>query len=550
MSRTCRATSSAGIELTAQEVDGPETPHRLEDPGAVGPGRRELAEPRARALHLDRGPPERRHVGGTHDGLELELHRRTVGLLEGIHQLDAVRQVLDRLRDGHPPQRLGPGVTEQGDGARALSRVLRVVRGHLRSGGDDVRKPLLQRSEDALMDAQALAPQQRRVNGILNQGVLEDVDRVRRIAVDERELALADAIEVFSKRLVVQAGDGLDQRVRKLPPDGRPELGDAPAVAEAIEASHERPVHARGQERLVGGAIQLVAIGVETQRPRLQRCLRDLLDEERNALAPVGDPTGHEGWQRATARDLRDHLLDLASLQSAQIDGLDMGLGPASGELRTRCDAEERPSARVLAGHQIQEVERRRIGPVNVLDEKRHRCPLGGPPGPRAQDLEGARAPTYGRELLDGPFVCPRNGEEIRHQRQRFGAESRVLSEQTLQGLELGSRRRVACRARDDARVEHLDDRGERGALGERRAEALEDERFLVERAVPEAVNDARLADPRFPADDDDTVRSPEHVRPRRVQARQLLLASHERSQGPARRRFEVGARSGRPDHA
>ena len=160
-----------------------------------------------------------------------------------------MRQVLDRLRDGHPPERLGPRVTEQGDGGRAQSRVLRVVRRHLRPGGDDVRKLLLQRGEDALVDSQALALEQRRVEGILNQRVLEDVDRVRWVAVDERELALADAIEVLSKPVVVQPGDRLDQRVRELPSDGRPQLRDAPALAEAIEASHERPCTRRGQER-------------------------------------------------------------------------------------------------------------------------------------------------------------------------------------------------------------------------------------------------------------------------------------------------------------
>ena len=116
-----------------------------------------------------------------------------------------------------------------------------------------------------------------------------------------------------------------------------------------------------------------------------------------------------------TAGDVRDDLLDLVGIQSAQ-SMVRTWVSTSDEELRTRGDAEERAPARTLAAIRVQEVERRRIGPVHILDEGAT-ASARRPTRPRAQDLERSRAASDGESSWMGPLGRPGDGEERRHQR-------------------------------------------------------------------------------------------------------------------------------------
>ena len=130
-------------------------------------------------LDLGRCPPHRGHVGGTDGALQLDLHRRPGWFFEDLNQIDCVRQVLDRLGHGSATERSDAGVSQQRNGRLFASRVLGVIGRHLRAGRHHFGKPFAQRGVDAIVDARPFALQQRRVEGVLNERMLEDVNRVR-----------------------------------------------------------------------------------------------------------------------------------------------------------------------------------------------------------------------------------------------------------------------------------------------------------------------------------------------------------------------------------
>src|SRR5262249_39325248 len=145
-----------------------------------------------------------------------------------------VSQVLDRLGDGRSPKRIHPSFEQERHRRVAAAGSFRMIRGGFRTVGDPLGKLFLQRRENALVDAGPLAFQERAVNGVLNQGVLEDVDRIWRFSFSERQLASTQAIEMLLQLLLRHVSDGADQRVGKLAPDSRSELSDRAALAQAI----------------------------------------------------------------------------------------------------------------------------------------------------------------------------------------------------------------------------------------------------------------------------------------------------------------------------
>ena len=78
---------------------------------------------------------------------------------------------------------------------------------------------------DAGMQFLTPGAQQRVVRGILHQGMFERVHAFRRCAACEQEASIAELIEYISKLRLREVGDGRNQVVRKLAPNGCTSLG-------------------------------------------------------------------------------------------------------------------------------------------------------------------------------------------------------------------------------------------------------------------------------------------------------------------------------------
>ena len=134
--------------------------------------------------------------------------------------------------------------------------------------------------------------QQAFVGRVLDQRVLEAIDRRRRRTLDIEQVGLGEFFERGAQRRLGQAGDGLQQRVGKLAPQHGADLRDFARLAEPVEAGGERLLQGR-RDRL---------------RAALQHQPRHLLDEQRHAAGAVGKALDHLLRQRVALGDRRDHL--------------------------------------------------------------------------------------------------------------------------------------------------------------------------------------------------------------------------------------------------
>src|SRR5262249_40497335 len=96
-----------------------------------------------------------------------------------------------------------------------------------------------ERIGDTAMQLLAPSPQQARVRCILQQGVLEDIRGIRRLATAKDQ---SSACELIQSRLQCIAGnrcDGREQAIRELTTDSRADLGNLLDRAEPIKTRHQ-----------------------------------------------------------------------------------------------------------------------------------------------------------------------------------------------------------------------------------------------------------------------------------------------------------------------
>ena len=110
-------------------------------------------------------------------------------------------------------------------------------------------------------------------------------------------------------------------------------------------------------------------VGAPPSTLRLQEEARHLFDEQRHAAAALAHPFNHLLRQRMTRGQLADHARDLSAIERSQRDDAVMrAYGPGRAKLRAcgRNDQERRLTAAL--GQRAHEIERGRIGPVQILE--------------------------------------------------------------------------------------------------------------------------------------------------------------------------------------
>ena len=201
--------------------------------------------------------------------------------------------------------------------------------------------------------------------------------------------------------------------------------------------------------------------------------------------------------QRLAAGHRLDQRLPVAAGQARQRQLHDVGMaGPGRAELGPEGDQHQDRQALHPLDQQIERLEARRVDPVHVLIEDKHRLPGRQALDLVDQDLEGAlllalRAERRRRVALAG-LEPEQRGDQQHRLAERFGAPS----EQGFELVEPGVCPVVA--GKPGRALQEADDGIERAVGVVRRAVVAERRVRLAGETLAERAHDPRFADPRL----------------------------------------------------
>ena len=187
----------------------------------------------------------------------------------------------------------------------------------------------------------------------------------------------------------------------------------------------------------------------------------DLLEEERVALGAREDRAARRVAEPVDVEQVRDELASRVLAERAEEDRREVAAPAAPGRARAaqlgprRAHEEQRPLRSV--GELLEQVEQRRVGPVDVVDHDDERLALGEhreQRAPRAVQLDAERRRLEPRELLVA-------GVEADRERERGGRRSGEIGQQ-LRGERLDPRDRDLGRVVVGDAGDALQDLGER----------------------------------------------------------------------------------------
>ena len=275
----------------------------------------------------------------------------------------------------------------------------------------------------AAMERLTAALEQAVVGGVLDQRVLEAVGRLRSIALDEQNVGLGEPLQRRSQRAFVEAGHGLEQRVRESAAQHGADLRGLTRGAEPIEPRGERLLQGR-RDRLRAALFAA-----------LQQEARNLLDEQRNAAGALADPFDDVLWQRMTGREFTNHLRDLRAIERRQRDhAMVRPHAPRRAELRPRRRDDEQRRLRPALGQRAHEIERSRVGPVQVLEGEHDCLRPRGRQNPCRHRRQLPAAQLLWREFRR-PILWQEDIDQRREQRRVFGW---IQTDQNQSILEVG----------------------------------------------------------------------------------------------------------------
>ena len=315
--------------------------------------------------------------------------------------------------------------------------------------------------------------------------MLEAVVRLRSIALDEQNVGLGEPLQRRLQRALVEAGHGLEQRIRESAAQHCADLRGLTRGAEPIEPRGERLLQGR-RDRLRAALFAA-----------LQQEARNLLDEERDAAGALAHPFDDVPWQRMTGREFTNHLRDLHAIERRQRDhAMVRPHAPGRAELRPRRRDDQQRRLRPALGQRAHEIERSRVGPVQVLEGEHDCLRPRGRQNPCRHRRQLPAAQLLWREFR-GPVLWQEDIDQGREQRRVFGW---VQADQTQSVLEVGQAL-FGGQVRAEALPAPFGDRMQRRILQQLRRRPLDPGvRRLAEAAV-KLLHQPRLAQARL-ADD------------------------------------------------
>ena len=338
--------------------------------------------------------------------------------------------------------------------------------------------------------------------------------------------------------------DGPQERVVEAAADHGADLRDLLAGREAVETRRQQVLQSRRDLR---GASEARLLDDEAD---------ELLGEEGNAVGAARDlrqlAVGRRG---AASREAPHELVRLRGRQAIEADRRVMRpRRPRVYETRPRRADHEQRDARALDRQELQQLARRGIRPVDVLQHE-HERPLAGEARDHgAQRPEELPAPVRGRLRSASRrrlrFERKLEPEKVRQQGQRgLGLDPRG-GEERLEARPLLGGARVALPA--EPLAERLDHREERRVLEEGRGAAFDPAmgRRALRQLLRERVQETRLPDPRVADQPDELPRAGTRALPALEQKPALGLAPDEGSRPVRGVFFDASPRAARPEDA
>ena len=187
-------------------------------------------------------------VGGAERVQELQLLGVAFGRLCEVHdERQSFRQVADRLDVRRPLPRPQPRLQPVADALLGQARLGEVMGEQLRPRLGGLRELRFQHLGDPPVELLSLALDQRVVQGILEQRVLEDVAAAGRPALRVQDFSLNQLCQLRLERRLVQCRDGGQQFVAELAAERRGELRHFPLALHPVQPGHHQVLE-RGRD--------------------------------------------------------------------------------------------------------------------------------------------------------------------------------------------------------------------------------------------------------------------------------------------------------------
>ncbi len=448
----------------------------------------------------------------------------------------------DRLVGGERGRRLVAGSHQEPDGVGPPLRPFVMVGERLVLLGQPVRVQLVDRVGHDAVELLAPLQQQALVGDVVRERVLEHVHELRIERALEDEIEGAELPHAVGGVLRERRGP-LQQPQRELAPDHRGRL-DRPLriLGQTIEPRHDHALHRVGDIHVRDRPREDVVAILPSDRAGLDERLRDLLHVEGVPLRLAEDELLELRWEPARPDDRLGDLRRLTLGERPQTDMREVrrvpeGLRP-TGAVRYE---EQDPVLRHDVDQVGEELGRRGVDPVRVLDRQDEWPPCGGRHRDGPQRLERRRLPQP--RIHRRHLVVPGREE--------------MLEERDIAGIRAGERDAVPQLAGDGLVVvglldpvgvlHHVDDRevGDLRPVGDAATDAPRG--VLVPMRPPELVQQPGLADPGVARDERDLPGAGPHQVEELVEGRDLPLAAHERAEAAVGPDVDAGADAGRP---
>ena len=502
------------------------------------------------APDLGRLPAVERERSGAERGAQVELGRVALGRVrQRLDQRHAACEVRHRLLVREPPDRAHAGQVPVVQRRRVLAGRGEVLREQFGLGLDRRREVVGQHLCD--LRVQRLAPrlQQRVVGGVAQQRVLEGVGRLRRQAAPEREAGFDQLVQRGLERLGRVRRQRLDQFVAELAADRGADLGDLLDRRVAVEPRHQRVAQRRGDGHAARRADVVEALADEPQLARLEDRASQLLDVQRHAVGLREDALEQVVRQRLAAGEPRHQRAALRARQLRQVERGDVAVPPPDrhelGPVRQH--DQERDRAHPV-DQQVEHLDRRRVGPVQVFEQHHARLAAGrglGDVNQRAQRLALVALRRHRQRAVARLGVDREHRGDVAH----VGERPAVLADD--QRFELVEARLGGLVARElESALEVVDARPVGAVQVVRRALHAHRARALALQALAQRAEDAALADARLAGEQHHLALAVLRQRPALEQQPDLLLAPDQRREAPLRGRVEAARRLADADDA
>ena len=345
-----------------------------------------------------------------------------------------------------------------------------MLRQALRLSRRQFRKPFLEGLRDLPVIAAPPALQERRISGILNERVFEDVGFVRRGSFPVQNPRLNQLLELGAKPLLVKPRNRPQHFVGKLPADCRPQLGHRFRSLHAVEPGIERVLQRRGDAQCRQRGGEFVAAVPFHKHVAFEDGLGELFQEQRHAIG-LGDDMFYRLLRQILVAG--DPANDFSGVFPGKAEELNLGKiipdRPWRSKLGTITQKDQELVSSGSGDQLVEHFKRGGIDPMEILQREEHRLACGSREDGSSKRFDGSLSLSLGGQDQRAILFVKGDGKERGDQRHRSGDIEPVLEGKSLDLQQLRSGGIPAFELEGNA-LQEIDHRMETAALVKRRA--------------------------------------------------------------------------------